>query len=114
MSRRRVVVTGLGVVSPNGVGIPDFLHSIQNGVSGIEFIPQYEELKFNCQVGTSPDFDWEQLRNYITDTCLYGLKSKAIGYGIVAALDAWKDAGNDIVGAETHWETGCVFGSSVA
>ena len=114
MSRRRVVITGLGVVSPNGVGIPDFLRAIQNGVSGIEFIPQYEELKFNCQVSAAPDFKWEQLSNYISETSLYGLKSKAIGYGIVAALDAWTDAGNDIVSAETHWETGCIFGSSVA
>ncbi len=114
MSRNRVVITGLGVVSPNGVGIPDFLRAIQNGVSGIKFIPQYEALKFNCQVSASPNFEWESLRNYITETSLYGLKSKAIGYGLVAALDAWMDAGNEIVSEETHWETGCIFGSSVA
>ena len=45
----RVVVTGLGVVSPNGVGVPDFLHAIQNGVSGIRFMPAYEELKFSAR-----------------------------------------------------------------
>ena len=111
---RRVVITGLGVVSPNGMGVPDFLHAIQNGVSGIKFMPQYEELKFNCQVSGMPEFEWEQLRNYITETSLYGLKGKGIAFGLKAALDAWMDAGNNIVSEETLWETGCVFGSSVA
>jgi 3-oxoacyl-(acyl-carrier-protein) synthase len=54
----RVVITGLGVVSPNGIGIPDFLHAIQNGVSGIKFFPEYEDLKFNCQVAGQPEFEW--------------------------------------------------------
>ena len=111
---RRVVITGLGVVSPNGTGIPDFLHAIQNGVSGIKFMPQYEELKFNCQVSGMPEFEWDQLRNYITETSLYGLKGKGIAFGLKAALDAWMDAGNNIVREETLWETGCIFGSSVA
>jgi len=111
---RRVVITGLGVVSPNGMNIPDFLHAIQNGVSGIKFIPQYQELKFNCHVSGVPAFEWEQLRNYITETSLYGLKGKGIAFGIKAALDAWMDAGNKIVSEETLWETGCIFGSSVA
>ncbi len=110
----RVVITGLGVVSPNGVGIPDFLNAIQNGISGIQFIPEYEDLKFNCQVAGQPNFEWDQLRNYITETSLYGLKGKGIAYGIKAALDAWMDAGNPIYREETLWETGCVFGSSVA
>jgi 3-oxoacyl-(acyl-carrier-protein) synthase len=114
MSSRRVVITGLGVVSPNGMGVPDFLQAIQNGVSGIKFIPHYEELKFNCQVSGLPEFEWDQLKNYITETSLYGLKGKGIAFGIKAALDAWMDAGNAIVSEETLWETGCIFGSSVA
>src|ERR1700761_6083943 len=110
----RVVITGLGVVSPNAIGVPDFLRAIQNGVSGIKFVPEYEDLKFNCQVAGQPEFEWEQLHNYISETSLYGLKGKGIAYGIKAALDAWMDAGNPIVSEETLWETGCVFGSSVA
>jgi len=110
----RVVITGLGVVSSNGIGIPEFLEAIQQGKSGIRFFPEYEDLKFNCQVAGVPEFEWEQLRNYITETSLYGLKGKGIAYGIRAALDAWTDAGNEIVGEEPLWDTGCVFGSSVA
>lgn len=111
---KRVVVTGLGVVSPNGVGIPDFLNAIQNGVSGIRFTPLYEELKFSCQVAGTPLFDWEGLRNYISEVSFYGLRARGIGYGLQAALDAWKDAGNQIESDETDWDTGCIFGNSIA
>ena len=110
----RVVITGLGVVAPNGIGVPDFLHAIQNGISGIRYIPEFEDLKFNCQVGGFPQFEIEQLSGYITETSLYGLKGKGIAFGIRAALDAWVDAGNEIAGEDTLWDTGCVFGSSVA
>ena len=34
----RVVITGIGVVAPNGIGVPDFLNALQNGVSGIRFV----------------------------------------------------------------------------
>ncbi|OKS88885.1 beta-ketoacyl-[acyl-carrier-protein] synthase family protein [Mucilaginibacter polytrichastri] len=111
---KRVVVTGLGVVSPNGVGIPDFLNAIQNGVSGIRFMPMYEELKFSCQVAGMPLFDWEGLKNYISEVSFYGLKARGIGYGLQAALDAWTDAGNAIESDETDWDTGCIFGNSIA
>lgn len=111
---RRVAITGLGVVSPNGVGIPDFLQAIQKGVSGLRFIPKYAELNFNCQVAATPDFEWEQLRNYLPEVSFYGLKGSTIGYAIKAAADAWLDAGNSLGGEETHWDTGCIFGNSVA
>jgi 3-oxoacyl-(acyl-carrier-protein) synthase len=110
----RVVVTGLGVVSPNGIGIPAFLHAVQNGISGIKFIPLYRELKFNCQLAGVPDFEWDSLKNYISDVTLHGLKSKSIAYGLVAALDAWSDSGMSYDTDEPHWDTGCVFGNSIA
>ena len=110
----RVVITGLGVVAPNGVGIPDFLHSIQNGISGVKFNPQYEELNFNCQVSGVPHFEWEQLKDYLPEVTLHGLRGKNIAYAIKAAVDAWTNAGNSTETDEPYWETGCVFGNSVA
>ncbi|QQL49463.1 beta-ketoacyl-[acyl-carrier-protein] synthase family protein [Mucilaginibacter ginkgonis] len=111
---RRVVVTGMGVVSPNGVGIPAFLDAIQQGKSGIRFVPHYEELRFSCQVAGVPPFDWEMLRDYISEVSFYGLKARGIGYGLVAAIDAWKDAGLSTETEEPIWDTGCIFGNSVA
>jgi 3-oxoacyl-[acyl-carrier-protein] synthase II len=111
---KRVVVTGLGVVSPNGIGVPAFLHAIQNGISGIKFIPRYEELNFSCQLAGMPDFKWEMLKDYISEVTFHGLKGTNIGYGLVAALDAWADSGANLETDEPHWETGCVFGNSIA
>jgi len=109
---KRVVVTGLGVVAPNGIGIPAFLNAIQNGVSGIRFKPLYEELNMSCQVAGQPDFVWDSLQSYISEVSFHGLKGTNIAYGITAALDAWADAGLDRETPEPHWETGCVFGNS--
>jgi 3-oxoacyl-(acyl-carrier-protein) synthase len=111
---RRVVITGLGVVAPNGVGIPAFLHAIRHGVSGIRHDPSYKDLHFNCQVAGMPEFNWERLRGYVSEITYHGLQGHALGYGIMAALDAWTDAGNEIGGREAIWDTGCVFGSSVS
>ena len=111
---RRVVVTGIGVVSPNGVGVPAFLNAIQNGISGIKFMPLYQELNFSCQVAGKPEFEWDNLKKYISEVTFHGLKGTNIGYGITAALDAWADAGFEYDTDEPRWDTGCIFGNSVA
>jgi 3-oxoacyl-[acyl-carrier-protein] synthase II len=109
---RRVVVTGLGVVAPNGVGVSAFLNAIQKGKSGIKFVPLYQELYMSCQVAGLPDFEWESLKKYISDVTFHGLKGTNIGYGITAALDAWTDSGMAFDTDEPRWETGCIFGNS--
>ena len=111
---KRVVVTGMGVVSPNGVGLPDFLNAIQQGISGIRFVPHYADLHFSCQVAGVPPFEWDSLRPQISDVVLHGLKGVNIGYGLKAAVDAWTHAGYPLNTTETLWDTGCIFGNSVA
>src|SRR6185437_6110579 len=99
---RRVVVTGLGVVSPNGLGVPAFLEAIRNGVSGIRYVPHYEALKFNCQVAGIPQFEWDILKNYVSEVTYHGLRGQGIAYGLMAAVEAWKDAG-DAVAAKKRY-----------
>jgi len=111
---KRVVVTGMGVVAPNGIGLPAFLQALQNSTSGIKLIPQYRELNFSCHVAGLPDFKWEKLANYLSEVTLHGLKGTNIGYGLVAAMDAWADSGIACETEKTRWETGCVFGNSTA
>lgn len=111
---RRVVVTGMGVVAPNGVGVPAFLNALQNGISGLKFVQLYEDLHFYSQVCGIPDFDFSHLKDYLSEVTFHGLKGSTIGYAIKAAADAWTDAGNKLYDGTIHWDTGCVFGNSIA
>ena len=51
---RRVVITGLGVVAPNGSSVPEFEEAIRKGQSGIRHVEAMAEAKFGCTVGGVP------------------------------------------------------------
>jgi len=92
----RVVITGLGVVSPNGVGLEAFTAAIKAGVSGIKYIPALKDLKFACCIGGIPEISEEKKREYFTDLQLRGFNSSGILYGCMAGMDAWRDAGLEV------------------
>jgi 3-oxoacyl-[acyl-carrier-protein] synthase II len=50
MSNRRVVVTGLGVVSPIGIDLKSFWENLVNGKSGIRPITQFDSATFDCRI----------------------------------------------------------------
>jgi 3-oxoacyl-(acyl-carrier-protein) synthase len=114
MKKRRVVVTGLGVVSPNGRDVPSFLDGLRNGTSGLAFMPEFEQLKYLCQVTGRPAFDWGHLQDFIPEVTFHGLRGMGIGYGLQAAIEAWTDAGLTIDTESPRWDTGIVFGNSTA
>lgn len=112
---RRVVVTGLGVVSPNGVGLYDFTHSIKKGISGIQHNPELERLQFSCQISGTPKVSPELIANYFTELELRNFNSSGILYGVIAGMEAWKDAGlliNDL--NEPDWDSGTIFGAGTS
>jgi 3-oxoacyl-(acyl-carrier-protein) synthase len=90
--KNRVVVTGMGVVSPNGVGIPQFTEAIKNGVSGIRFYQELRDLNFSCQLGAMPIISEEKKREYLSELQLRNFNSSGILYGVIAGMDALKDA----------------------
>ena len=111
--KKRVVITGLGVVAPNGVGVNDFTKAIQNGTSGIEHYPLLADLNFSCQIGGIPKITEEIKKKYLTNLQLRNFNSNAILYGIIAGMDAIHDAG--IKPSKTDevplWGLGIVFGA---
>ena len=48
--KRRVVITGLGVVSPNGLGVQAFWQAVRNGVSGVDTIRSFDARALTCRV----------------------------------------------------------------
>ena len=111
----RVVITGLGVVAPNGVGVDQFTEAIKNGKSGIEFHPHLKEKGFSCCIGGIPKVTDAHKLEYLTALQLRGFKSSSILYGCMAAIDAWKDAGF-LVNENTNldYDSGLIFGTGTS
>jgi 3-oxoacyl-(acyl-carrier-protein) synthase len=112
---RRVVITGMGVVAPNGVGLQEFTHAIKNGLSGIKKDPELARLKFSCQISGTPTISTEKALEYFTELELRNFNSSGILYGVIAGLDAWKDAGLEINEAtDPDWDSGTIFGAGTS
>lgn len=111
--KKRIVITGLGVAAPNGVGIPAFTEALKNGVSGIRHNSQLEELQFSCQISGEPEISEELKSQYFTELELRGFNSTGILYGVIAGMEAWTNAGlpiNEI----PDWDSGAIFGSGTS
>ncbi len=113
MSRRRVVVTGLGVVSPVGNTVPEAWSHLIAGRSGIGRITKFDASAFACQIaGEVRDFN---LESYITAKEARGMDT-FIHYGIAAAAQAVADSGlktGDALTDEEAVRIGCVIGSGI-
>jgi 3-oxoacyl-(acyl-carrier-protein) synthase len=115
MSKKRVVITGLGIVAPNGVGLTAFTHAIKNGISGIKHDSELERLQFSCQIAGKPTISEELKIQYFTELELRNFNSSGILYGVIAGVEAWKNAGLPIQNNENpDWDSGTIFGSGTS
>lgn len=112
---RRVVITGLGVVSPNGTTIEAFNNALKHGISGISHQPDLAALGFSCQIAGKPELSRERIAKYFNALEIRNLDASGIVYGVIAAIDAWKDAGLDFAPAdEPFWDSGVSFGTGTS
>ncbi|RZK76025.1 MAG: beta-ketoacyl-[acyl-carrier-protein] synthase family protein [Pedobacter sp.] len=115
MTENRVVITGLGVCAPNGTTVEEFLHAIKNGLSGISHQPELERLGFSCQIAGKPTLDEARIAQYFTPLEIKSLASSGIVYGVIAGLDAWRNAGLEIsAAADPDWDSGTFFGTGTS
>lgn len=92
-SSRKVVVTGLGIVSPVGIGIADAWASITAGKSGIGPITRFDASAFTSRIaGEVKNFDVGQWLNAKEARRF----DNFIHYGLVAGIEALKDSGLDL------------------
>ena len=93
MSKRRVVITGLGIVSPVGLGVDQAWQSIVNGKSGIGRITHFDPSLFACQIaGEVKDFDVTQ---FLPPKDARRM-DRFIHFGMVAGMEAFKDSGIEV------------------
>ena len=113
--KTRVVITGLGVVAPNGVGVSEFSEALKTGKSGISFHQELKDLNFSCQIGGIPTVTDELKSKYFTELQLRGFNSSGILYGCISGIDAWKDAGFEMnSNSELDYDTGLIFGTGTS
>lgn len=110
-----VVITGIGVVAPNGVGRVAFEQALRAGRSGIRFIPELEELGFACQVAGVPEVPQERTRELFREEDLRAMNSSLL-FGSVAGIEAWTDAGlprPEPTDDRVDWDSGAVIGTGI-
>ena len=113
MSRRRVVVTGLGCISPVGNTVAEAWANILAGQSGIGLISKFDASNFACKIaGEVKGFD---LESYISAKEARTMDT-FIHYGIAAAHQAVIDSGlptGEALGEEEATRIGCIIGSGI-
>ena len=109
MSRRRVVVTGLGIVSPVGITVPEAWQNVLAGKSGVTRITRFDPARLASQIaGEVKGFDIGQ---YLSPKEARRMDT-FIHYGLAAGLQAWRDAGVSVAGEEAE-RAGVNFGSGI-
>ena len=112
----RVVITGLGIVSPNAIGIEDFTSALQAGRSGIKHWPELESLKFSCQIGGIPPVTEAMRDQLLSKAEQRHMNSSGILYGLMAGLEAMEMAGIERTKPQDdpNWDLGVVFGTGTS
>jgi 3-oxoacyl-[acyl-carrier-protein] synthase-1 len=103
---RRVVVTGMGVVSSIGNNANEVLASLREARSGIVAAPEYAELGFRSQVQAAPQIDWESM----VDRRAARFLAQGTAYGHIAMEQAIADSGLE-AGDVSNEKTGLIVGS---
>jgi 3-oxoacyl-[acyl-carrier-protein] synthase-1 len=103
---RRVVVTGMGIVSSIGNNMPEVLDSLRAARPGIKFAPDYAELGFRSQVHGAPTLDPFS----ILDRRVTRFMGKGAAWNYVAMQEAIADAGLE-AGDISNPRTGIIMGS---
>lgn len=107
--KRRVVVTGLGVVTPLSCKVDDLFRRLCNGESGVRVISRFDTSKYRVRIGG-------EVSNWSTDGYLEGKEAKRVDrfaqFALVSAMDAVRDAGIDF-SKEDPYRCGVILGSGI-
>jgi 3-oxoacyl-(acyl-carrier-protein) synthase len=112
---RRVVITGLGVIAPNGNSVAEFELALRKGKSGLAFQPSMADAGFGCHVAAVPQGVDALAQAAFREEELLAMNASH-RYASLAALEAWRDAGfaRPAPGDDTvDWDSGAVLGTGI-
>lgn len=107
MNKRRVVITGLGVVAPNGIGKDKFWQACINGKSGVGLIMDFDTSNLSSKIAAQA-LDFDPL-NYVSPQ-VAKRTDRFVHFGLATAKMALEDSGLDC-GKADQYRTGVVIGS---
>ena len=106
---RRVVVTGLGAVTPIGLNVDDFWDSVKAGKIGFDRITKFDTTDYKCHIAA-------ELKDFNPQDFMDRKAAKRIEpfsqYAVAAAKEAIEDSGLDI-SKEDPYMVGCAIGSGI-
>ena len=109
MEKRRVVITGMGVVAPNGIGIENFWDSLVHGRSGVRRITHFDASSYPCQVAAEvPDFNPTDYMDYRTAKRL----ARFAQFALAASKMAIMDSRIDLDSIDPH-RVGVIIGTGI-
>ncbi len=109
MQRRRVVITGLGIISPIGIGVEKFWKSLLEGKSGIRPITHFDASQFDCQIcGDVPDFN--PLDHFTTKEARH--LARFVQFAVAASNEAIRNANLDLKNIDLD-RAGVLIGSGI-
>ena len=109
MKQRRVVVTGLGVVSPIGVGLKDFEKSVFMGRNGVKRITRFDPSSFRSQI--AGEINDLKVGEYLSSKDIRRM-DRFTQFGMIGAQEAVETAGLNINGEDLE-KVGVLVGSGV-
>jgi len=113
MSKRRVVITGLGWVTSLGTDVNDVFKKLTEGVSGITAITRFDTTEYSTKIGGQVQ-DWDGPTNFPQPERSKWAKKldRFAQFAVNASIDAVNDAGIDF-SKEDPWRCGSIIGSGV-
>jgi 3-oxoacyl-(acyl-carrier-protein) synthase len=111
---RRVVITGAGVVAPNGVGLQAFETAIRKGQSGLSKQQIMEDTNFGCHVAGVPK-GVDEICDSTFDPDELMAMNMSHRFCSLAAREAWLTAGFELPPADSEpdWQTGAILGTGI-
>jgi len=108
---RRVVITGLGVVSPIGTGVEKFWRHLTQGVSGVDIIKRFDPVEVGLPVHIAAEVKDFNPENYFDKKELQRV-SDFIKYAVAASEEAIKDSGL-LEGKFDPYKVGVIIGTGI-
>ena len=109
MQKRRVVVTGLGIISPVGTGVENFWKSLVAGKSGIRRITHFDASQFDCQI-CGDVLDFNPLDHFSTKEARH--LARFVQFAVVATNEAIRNANLDLKNIDLD-RMGILIGSGI-